>query len=98
MIHIAQSWRRLNGRWPSLWREANDDLFALLQAGSEREDPCPCVILPALYVDSVRKSCAANKFNDFPCTPTGKSLVVGAGERKWVRRSAELPVPNEASL
>jgi len=52
------------------------------------------VIQSALYADDARRFCAANKLNEFPCTPAGKSLLVGAGERKWVRSAAELPVPN----
>ena len=52
------------------------------------------VIQSALYVDEARKFCAANKLDAFPCTRTGKSLLVRAGEREWVRSSADLPVPN----
>lgn len=52
------------------------------------------VIHSALYVDEARKYCAANRVAAFPCTPTGRSLLVRAGEREWVRSSAELPIPN----
>src|SRR3954451_21740232 len=52
------------------------------------------VIQSQLYVDDARTFCASKKLDDFPCTPTGKSLVVGPGEREWVRSSAELPVPS----
>jgi hypothetical protein len=52
------------------------------------------VIQSAHYVEDARKFCAANKVDAFPCTPTGRSLLVEAGEREWVRSSADLPVPN----
>lgn len=52
------------------------------------------VIQSGSYVDDVRKFCAADKVDSFPCTPTGQSLLVEAGQREWVRSSAELPIPN----
>lgn len=52
------------------------------------------VIHPALYVDDVRKFCAVNKVDEFPCNSAGKSLLVGSDEHEWVRSSAELPLSN----